>query len=473
MFDRPGRVARADGAARRAPSPRYLNAQIAAGADAVQLFDSWVGCLSPDDYRAHVLPHMRALIRGAHAWRARDPLRHRHRRAARVPARRGRRRDRARLARRSRRGLGARSATTSPCRATSTRSSLLAPLPEIRRRAAAILGRAAGRPGHIFNLGPRHPARRRRSTHVRALVDAVHELSARAGARCAADAVLLIAFGGPTRPEEIRPFLDNVTRGRPHPARAPRGGRAPLRADRRPLAAERADLPPGGRRCATRSPPRPATAGLRRHAQLGSRTSPTTLAADGRRDGVRRAVGLILSPHATEASRERYVESVDAGRAALGAARAGDRLRRHWHAASAASSTRGGATASARRSATVPADGARASSSPRTASRWRWRRARRTSPSSRESAARGRRAPRLTALGARLPEPQRQPARPVARARRERRAPRASPADGARDVVVAPIGFVCDHVEVLYDLDVEARATATAPRARLRARAAR
>ncbi|MGH7265176.1 MAG: ferrochelatase, partial [Candidatus Rokuibacteriota bacterium] len=28
---------------------------------------------------------------------------------------------------------------------------------------------------------------------------------------------------------------------------------------------------------------------------------------------------------------------------------------------------------------------------------------------------------------------------------------------GARDVVVAPIGFVCDHVEVLYDLDVEAR----------------
>src|SRR5262249_53635409 len=40
----------------------YLNAQIAAGATAVQLFDSWVGCLSPADYRAHVLPHVRALI---------------------------------------------------------------------------------------------------------------------------------------------------------------------------------------------------------------------------------------------------------------------------------------------------------------------------------------------------------------------------------------------------------------------------
>ena len=40
----------------------YLNAQIDAGAHAVQLFDSWVGTLSPADYRAHVLPHMRTLI---------------------------------------------------------------------------------------------------------------------------------------------------------------------------------------------------------------------------------------------------------------------------------------------------------------------------------------------------------------------------------------------------------------------------
>jgi protoporphyrin/coproporphyrin ferrochelatase len=31
---------------------------------------------------------------------------------------------------------------------------------------------------------------------------------------------------------------------------------------------------------------------------------------------------------------------------------------------------------------------------------------------------------------------------------------------GATDVVIAPIGFVCDHVEVLYDLDIEARNTA-------------
>src|SRR2546425_4304665 len=41
---------------------RYLNGQIAAGADAVQLFDSWVGVLAADDYRTFVQPHMRTLI---------------------------------------------------------------------------------------------------------------------------------------------------------------------------------------------------------------------------------------------------------------------------------------------------------------------------------------------------------------------------------------------------------------------------
>ncbi|MGB3364424.1 MAG: uroporphyrinogen decarboxylase [Thermodesulfobacteriota bacterium] len=40
----------------------YLNKQIKAGADVVQLFDSWVGCLSRDDYQEFVLPHMKKLI---------------------------------------------------------------------------------------------------------------------------------------------------------------------------------------------------------------------------------------------------------------------------------------------------------------------------------------------------------------------------------------------------------------------------
>ena len=49
-------LGRADVAGWPARVTRYLNAQIAAGAQAVQLFDSWVGCLGPDDYRRYVLP---------------------------------------------------------------------------------------------------------------------------------------------------------------------------------------------------------------------------------------------------------------------------------------------------------------------------------------------------------------------------------------------------------------------------------
>ena len=42
----------------------YLGGQVAAGAQAIQVFDSWVGALSPFDYRAAVLPHVRRLFNG-------------------------------------------------------------------------------------------------------------------------------------------------------------------------------------------------------------------------------------------------------------------------------------------------------------------------------------------------------------------------------------------------------------------------
>ncbi|MBI2818059.1 MAG: uroporphyrinogen decarboxylase [Acidobacteria bacterium] len=40
----------------------FLKSQVAAGADALQIFDSWVGCLSPGDFRQYVLPYSRSLI---------------------------------------------------------------------------------------------------------------------------------------------------------------------------------------------------------------------------------------------------------------------------------------------------------------------------------------------------------------------------------------------------------------------------
>ncbi|MCZ6688820.1 MAG: uroporphyrinogen decarboxylase [Planctomycetota bacterium] len=42
----------------------YLRAQVDAGAQAIQLFDSWVGCLSPRDYEQFVLPHSRSILEG-------------------------------------------------------------------------------------------------------------------------------------------------------------------------------------------------------------------------------------------------------------------------------------------------------------------------------------------------------------------------------------------------------------------------
>jgi uroporphyrinogen decarboxylase len=156
----------------------YLNAQIRAGADAVQLFDSWVGCLSPEDYRRHVLPHVRTLIAGLQPG---TPVIHFGT-------------DTAGLLETMRSAGGdvigldwrvdldaawARLGHDVAVQGNLDPMALLAPPAEIRARVATILGQAAGRPGHIFNLGhgvlPQTPP-----DHVRILVDTVHELSARA-----------------------------------------------------------------------------------------------------------------------------------------------------------------------------------------------------------------------------------------------------------------------------------------------------
>ncbi len=46
-----------------AVTAEYSAEQVRAGADAIQIFDSWVGCLSVEDYRRYVLPHVTDLVR--------------------------------------------------------------------------------------------------------------------------------------------------------------------------------------------------------------------------------------------------------------------------------------------------------------------------------------------------------------------------------------------------------------------------
>jgi uroporphyrinogen decarboxylase len=155
----------------------YLNGQIDAGAQAVQLFDSWVGALAPDDYRAHVLPHTRAVIQ---ALRPGTPVIHFGTGTATLlPLMRAAGGDVI--------GLDWRVDLDHAWAAVGhdvgvqgnlDPAVLLAKPAVFRERVQAILARAGGRPGHIFNLG--HGIHQTTPVeHVQALVDMVHELSAR------------------------------------------------------------------------------------------------------------------------------------------------------------------------------------------------------------------------------------------------------------------------------------------------------
>ncbi|HZN07143.1 MAG TPA: uroporphyrinogen decarboxylase [Pyrinomonadaceae bacterium] len=155
---------------------KYLNAQIDAGAQAVQLFDSWVGCLGPDDYREFVLPHSRAVIDGItpgvpvlHFGTGTGELLELMREAGghvigldwRV------RLDDAWV----------RVGHDVAVMGNLDPVALFASTDVLRSHARRILDQASGRPGHIFNLGhgilPETPV-----DNVIALVEMVHEMSA-------------------------------------------------------------------------------------------------------------------------------------------------------------------------------------------------------------------------------------------------------------------------------------------------------
>jgi uroporphyrinogen decarboxylase len=160
----------------------YLHAQIAAGAQVVQLFDSWVGWVSPYDYELLVLPHVRFVIdqvkgRGA-------PVIYFANGAAGML-------DRVAKAGSEVIGVDWRvdidraweelggSANGIAVQGNLDPITLLGPPNAIEARVADVLRRVGGRPGHIFNLGhglvPQTPP-----DNVKYLVDAVHRLSASA-----------------------------------------------------------------------------------------------------------------------------------------------------------------------------------------------------------------------------------------------------------------------------------------------------
>jgi uroporphyrinogen decarboxylase len=156
---------------------RYLNGQIAAGAQAVQIFDSWVGVLAPDDYRAFVQPHTRALIG---ALTPGVPVIHFGTgTAALLPLMRAAGGDVMGLDWRVDLDAGwAAVGHDVAVQGNLDPAVLLAKPPFIRQRVKDILDRAGGRPGHIFNLG--HGVLQETPVeHVKALVDIVHELSDR------------------------------------------------------------------------------------------------------------------------------------------------------------------------------------------------------------------------------------------------------------------------------------------------------
>lgn len=156
---------------------RYLNAQIEAGAQAVQLFDSWVGALSPDDYREYVLPHTRSVIKGVTAG---TPVIHFGTgTAALLELMREAGGDVIGLDWRVRLDEGwQRVGHEVGVMGNLDPVGLIAGVDHVRTEASKILDYADGRPGHIFNLGhgilPETPV-----DTVIALVDHVHEISQR------------------------------------------------------------------------------------------------------------------------------------------------------------------------------------------------------------------------------------------------------------------------------------------------------
>jgi ferrochelatase len=268
------------------------------------------------------------------------------------------------------------------------------------------------------------------------------------------DALLLLSFGGPEGPDDVLPFLENVVRGRGVPRErllevaehySHFGGVSPINEQNRALlAAVRAELD------------LPVYWGNRNWHPLVEDTVATM-----RADGVRRALVFVTSAYTSYSGCRQYQDDLARARAAVGdGAPELDKLRHYFNHPGFIEPA---------------ADGVRPRwsagrtpgwCSPRTRSRCRWRppaaRAGTSTPRScgrrpgwwpRRSAGR---APSSTWSGSPGPGRRRCPGW----SRTSTTTSAALAAAGTARSVVSPIGFVSDHVEVLWDLDEEAAATA-------------
>ena len=271
------------------------------------------------------------------------------------------------------------------------------------------------------------------------------------------DSVLLIGFGGPEQPEDVLPFLRNVVRGREvSEARLAEvahhyealGGRSPYNELTREQArALEAELARAGR-------PLPVFCGMRNWRPFLKETL-----AEMAVGGHRRAVGVILAAHRSPTSDQRYVLDVNRAREAVGVDAPEVKYLPPWfrqplfieaNAARLAEAVPGGGRPWPARVAVVftahsiPTAMAKAShyeadlreTCKAVAARLEiadWRLAYQSRSGNPSTPWLG---PDIREL---LPE---------------------MAAAGVREVVAQPIGFLCDHVEVLWDLDIEARAVA-------------
>jgi uroporphyrinogen decarboxylase len=125
---------------------RYLQEQVEAGADVIQLFDSWVGVLSPDDYAEFVAPHSERILDAVDV----PTIHFGTGTATLLPQMRG---DVVGLDWRIRLDQGWELVGDRGVQGNLDPAALLAPWDRLEALALDVLERARGRNGHIFNLG--------------------------------------------------------------------------------------------------------------------------------------------------------------------------------------------------------------------------------------------------------------------------------------------------------------------------------